>query len=79
MPKIHNQTVAYRTCFGTDAGNRVLSHLLIEAGMFDSDLKTTEEIAVENFAKKILKNLGIRNDPKQMTEFVNKLFEISYS
>ena len=65
----------YRNCFSTPAGQAVLGHLLLEAGFFDTDLKTTEAIAVENFAKKILKNLGIY-ELSTVDSFVNGLFRI---
>jgi len=72
---IDNQITSYRQCFTTGAGRRVLAHLLIEAGYFDCDLKTTEELAVLNFAKRIIKNMGITL--QNVEEFTGKLFEIS--
>lgn len=80
MPKGMGQIASYRTCFSTDAGKRVLGHLLLEAGYFDVDLKTPEEIAVLNYAKKILKNIGLfskeGNKVVGIDSFVNKLFEL---
>lgn len=80
MAEKDSQTTWYRTCFGTDAGKRVLSNLLLEAGYFDTDLKTLEELAVLNFAKKILSNIGLffERDGKivGIDTFVNKLFEL---
>ncbi len=72
-----NQVISYRQCFSTDAGKRVLGDLLIEAGYFDVDMKTTEELAVLNYAKKIIKNMGICVDPKNVSQFVDRLMEIS--
>lgn len=72
-----NQIVSYRQCFLSDSGRRVLAHLLTEAGYFDSDMKTTEELAVLNYAKKIIKNMGICITPDGVHQFVNKLFEIA--
>lgn len=71
-----NQVISHRTCFSTDAGKRVLAYILTEAGYFDTDLKTLEEQAVLNFAKKVVKNLGICNEPESVSEFVNKLMEM---
>ena len=51
--------IDYKTCFTTNTGRRVLCHLLMEAGLFDTDIKTPEEVAVENYAKQILKNMGL--------------------
>ena len=76
MARKSNLITSYRTCFSEDAGKRVLAHLLIEAGYFDTDLKTPEEQAVLNFAKKIIANLGICVDPKDTSYFVDKLFEL---
>ena len=72
-----NTVLNYRQTFTTDSGRRVLAHILSESGYFDTDLKTVEELAVLNFVKGIVKNLGVGITPEQTTEFVNKLFEIS--
>ena len=66
----------FRTCFGTDAGRRVLGHLLIEGGYFDSDLETEGELAVQNFTKRIFRNLGICSKPESVRGYIDKLFEI---
>lgn len=78
------QMVSYRTCFSSDAGKRVLGDILAEAGMFDTDTKTPEELAVLNFAKKILKKLGLCGEQpvnswlsvKNIDSFTQKLFEL---
>ena len=59
MDKVDHTEMDYRTCFSSDVGRRVLGHLLAEAGYFDDDLQTPEEIAVENYAKGILRRMGI--------------------
>ncbi len=71
-----NTVTSYRTCFSTDSGKRVLGHILLEAGYFDTDLKTPEEQAVLNFVKKILHNTGVCNCPEGMDGFIQKLFEL---
>lgn len=65
----------YRQCFGTPAGRRVLEEMLTQSGFFDVDLSTPGEIAVENFMKKALGNMGMLEDDV-VDSFVNKLFEI---
>lgn len=50
--------------------------MLREAGYFDDDLKTSEEQAVLNFVKMIVKNMGITNTIESSEEFVRKLFEL---
>ena len=67
---------SYRACFMTDAGRRVLGHLLLDAGYFDADLTSVEEIAVRNFVTRILHNCGIGRQPQSMSGFVNKIFEL---
>lgn len=73
--KAVTQQDQYRACFSTPAGQFVLGHILIEAGFFDDDLSFPEEVAVENFAKKILKNLGVY-ELENVDCFVNGLFRI---
>ncbi len=76
MAKVNDEVASYRTCFSTDAGKRVLGDILLSAGLWDDDKFTTEEIAVQNFAKTIIRKLGICKDPKDMGVFVQKLFEL---
>ena len=68
----------FRGCFDTELGKQALGRILIDAGYFDTDLKTTEELAVLNFAKGILKNCGLGDEkyPSQVGSYVQKLFEI---
>jgi len=68
----------YRTCFSTGSGKMVLTDLLMEAGFFDDDLKNIEELAVENFVKKILHKMGVydKKDLNQQARFVDKIFEL---
>ena len=74
----NQQRIDYRTCFSTGSGKMVLTDLLMESGFFDDDLKTTEEVAVENFVKKILHKMGIydKKDLSQQVRFVDKIFEV---
>ncbi len=74
--KISNELASYRTCFSTDAGRRVLADILINSGYFDTNLSTEGEIAVQNFAKRIIKKLGIGDTPQKADEYVNNLFNL---
>ena len=75
--KVNPGTItAYRTCFSTDAGRRVLSNILITGGYFDTDLTTEGELAVQNFVKRIVKKLGICDTPEKADEYVDKLLEL---
>ncbi len=84
MAKANSNTTSYRTCFLTDAGKRTLGDILSEAGFFDTDLKTSEEMAVENFAKKILRKMGLCGEdpehswlsPDNFDSFIQKLSEL---
>ena len=70
-----------RTCFlGSDAGRRVLAAMMTEARFF-SVIKTTEEIAVENFMKVVLSWTGSypvegHSSKERIDSFVNKLTEM---
>ena len=66
----------YRTCFTTDAGRYVFADMLLHSGFFDTDLQTEGEIAVLNFVKTIIKNMGIGNTDTSISEFVNKIMEM---
>lgn len=71
--------IHYRQCFSTESGRLVLANMLILAGYFDSEVKT-EDLAVLNFVKKILKNGGFHpadsRDHVTVSGYVNKLLEI---
>lgn len=70
-------TIAYyRACFSTDAGKAVLADLLRHSGYFDTDLTNAGEIAVQNFVKKILMNMGIVTSPDNIPEFVNSILNL---
>ena len=69
--------VQYRQCFMTDSGKFVLGDLLKQCGYFDADIKSPEEIAVQNFVKIILKNMKVVDTEEKIPEYVNKLFELS--
>lgn len=76
---------AYRQTFSTESGKRVLVDILSQAGFFDTNLSTPEEIAVENFAKKILKKSGLCGQVPEhswlsidnLDGFGQKLFELA--
>ena len=65
-----------RNCFSTDVGKRVLGWMLLEAGFFDSDLKTTDELAVENYVKNILKQMGVYDSPEKMGQVIDGLMNV---
>jgi hypothetical protein len=75
MAKKDNKQVAFRQCFLTPDGRRCLTFILIEAGYFDTDIKGYDELAVLNFAKKILANIGIFK-LKTAESFVNQILDL---
>lgn len=48
----------YRNTFTTKAGKKVLAHMLAELRFFSTAM-TEEEVALQNYAKNLLLNLGI--------------------
>lgn len=67
---------SFRQWFSTPSGQIVLGYILTQAGYFDTNLETTEELAVLNFVKKhILKNCGLLKI-ENVRPYVRKLFEI---
>jgi hypothetical protein len=79
MKKQSDELVSYRTCFSTDAGQRVLADILAEGGYFDNDLSTEGEIAVQNFVQTIVKKCGVCHDPNNNVAYVKKLMELPSS
>lgn len=73
MDKPDQTQMDYMACFSSNVGRRVLAHLMADAGVFDIDLKTSEELAVENFAKKILVNMGIYGDTKKVQQITDAI------
>lgn len=85
MEKESSHVTSYRQCFNTDAGKRVLANMLIDSGFFDTDRFSPEDIAVQNFMKKIILKLGfikfkeVEKDVFKILgvdSFVDKLFEL---
>jgi len=50
---------AYRRVFSTPEGRRVLGHMLVELHFFDEIIESPEEIALSNYARRLLRNTGI--------------------
>lgn len=65
----------FREVFSSGPGQRVLGQLLVDAGYFDTNLTTPEEIAVLNYAKSILKNCGLLQ-VGNVDSYVRQLFNI---
>jgi hypothetical protein len=64
----------FRVCFSTPAGRDVLGQILLDLGYFDVDV-SPEEFSKANYAKQILKYMGIgENDT--VRSFVNNILNI---
>ena len=72
--QIDNTVVDYRRCFSTDAGQRVLGNMLVEAKFFEYT-ETPEEQAVENFVKTILTKCGAYN-VQNIDEYIRNLMQM---
>lgn len=54
----------YRRVFSGPHGNWVLTHMLVELGHFDTVSGSEAEVARQNYAKRILKHLGVLSAPQ---------------
>lgn len=66
--------VYYRNVFGSPEGRKVLANMIVVSGWF-SKLKTTEDLASENFIKDVLEKCGLLN-LDIVDRFVNAIMDI---
>ena len=60
----------FRRVFSTDDGKRVLHQILLDLEFFNCKINSTQEIALNNYAKfMIFKRLGCNND-KQISDAI---------
>jgi len=71
---IDKTQIVFRSVFGSAEGRKTLGLLLIDLGFFD-EAETPEQVALRNFAKRLLNKLGIF-ELYNVNKFVDKLFEI---
>lgn len=71
---IDQAQLVYRSVFSSAEGRKVLGMLLIDLGFFD-EADTPEQVALRNFAKRLLNRLGLF-ELENVGKFVDKLFEI---
>ena len=67
-----------RSVFSTPQGQRALALLLTDAGYFDVDVKEPDEIAVQNYFKRLLHRMGVYG-VDNIEGYVGKLFELPIS
>lgn len=63
-----------RECFSSDSGQAALGLLLLDSGYYDDNL-APEDVAVENFMKRILKKMGI-NTTDNVRQMIRHMMEL---
>ena len=66
----------YRKTFGTPEGQVVLAHMLTELNFFDEIIENPEEIALSNYARRLLMHCRIWNE-LNVSDLVKKFFDIA--
>lgn len=64
----------YRNAFGSGDGKEVLSHMLFELGLFEEISLSPEDMALKNYASRILKIIGggeVQTDT--LKNFINQI------
>ena len=69
---------AYRRVFSSPEGQRVLAHMLVSLGFFNEiPPESTEEIARQNYARELLRILGMLTDNAgEVQELIKGWFDI---
>ncbi len=67
---------AYRRLFSSADGQAVLTHQLKELGFFDELVENTENLTLQNYARKLLKHCMILKEVN-IRLFVDELFKKS--
>ena len=66
----------YRTVFSSDKGKEVLAHMLVDLGMFIEITDGSEDVALKNYAMRLLKILSGGEPAKaNVQDFVYKLMK----
>jgi len=65
----------YRRVFSGPFGQKVLTHMLVELGHFDTVAGSDKEVALQNYAKVLLHRLGVWN-AQQAQNIVSGLFAL---
>jgi hypothetical protein len=66
----------YRKVFGTPEGQIVIAHMLTELHFFDEIIEDPEEIALSNYARRLLMHCRIWNE-LNVSDLVDKFFGIA--
>ena len=73
-PEDKEVRTAYRNLFSTSHGQKVLAHMLVKLNWF-STAPTEEAIVLQNFAKWLLKTIGVF-EPDNVESIVRLFFQI---
>lgn len=66
----------YRRLFSSAEGQKVLIHQLTELGYFDELVENTENLTLQNYARKLLKHCMILKE-ENIRLFIDELFKKS--
>ena len=68
----------YRTVFSSRSGLNVLAHMLYDLGVFQSNDGSPEDVALNNYGKRLLTILGAgQPDEKTLQFFIKRLMKQS--
>jgi hypothetical protein len=67
----------YRSVFGTKNGREVLAHMLAELNFFDEIAQTEEEVTRSNYARHLLRILGVWRG-KNVDKIVDAFLQMPY-
>jgi hypothetical protein len=65
----------YRRVYNTPIGKKVLCHMLVELGFFNTSPASEGAVALQNYGKRILNHMGIW-DASQAENIVNQMMSL---
>ncbi len=66
----------YRKVFSSNEGLEVMTHILFDLGMFEQTSESLEDVALKNYANRLLEILsGSAPDKGNMQEFIKRLMK----
>lgn len=66
---------AYRNTFSSEEGREVFCHMMLELGFFEASASTPEDIALGNYARRLLHRVGILQD-QNIRGIIDSLFKL---
>jgi hypothetical protein len=66
----------YRKVFSSNEGLEVMTHMLFDLGMFEEIAESNEDVALKNYANRLLLILsGSAPEKENMQEFIKRLMQ----